>query len=195
MYLCSKQGKMNQQPRFQLSFLVGLICALNACVVLPAVALPGQSTDKVVRWSYDHPLIAGLLPAIKLQTAEPDLYSTSKCLGNELGFAVWAPNGLVIQELVDYVTSDTSFNFEPKNSDGINLIQQVYDSAIAKDFASSTLIYQKNNHSFFRGRRYGYKTTHFRNHRHEDRTQQYYESQLTIVPLSELKNVYWYKSN
>lgn len=38
---------MNQQPRFQFSFLVGLICDVNACVDLPAVALPGQSAEEV----------------------------------------------------------------------------------------------------------------------------------------------------
>ncbi|MEH2376702.1 hypothetical protein [Nostoc sp.] len=117
--------------KFQFSFLVGSICALSACINLPAAALPGQDAQTVILWSHDHQLIAGLMPSIKLQTAEPDFQSTSKCLGNELSFFVWSPNGLVSQELVDYRSSDTSFNFDPKNSAGINLIRQVYDSMIA----------------------------------------------------------------
>lgn len=175
--------------KFQSSFLVSLICALSACINLPAAALPGQDAEKVIRWSHDHLLIAGLMPSIKLQGAEPDLYSTSKCLGNKLSFAIWASNGLVSQELVDYRSSDTSFNFDPKNSAGINLIRQVYDSAIAQDFATSTLIYQRNNNSlgpsFYLGRDYGYITEHFRDLR-EHGTQ--HVSQLTVVPLDQLKN-------
>jgi|GEM_PF-2814041 len=177
----------NMSNRF--SFLVGLICALSACVAPPAAANPGQDAEEVIQWSYHHPLIARLQISIKLQTAEPDFYSTSKCLGNELSFAVWAPNGLVIREMVDYRSSDTSFNFEPKNSAGINLIRQVYDSAIAQDFTSSTLIYQGNDKtiipSFYRGRRYGYITQHFRDLR-EHRTQ--HVSQLKVVSLDQLKN-------
>ncbi len=184
---------MNQQPRFQFSFLVGLICALSACVAPPAAALPGQNVGEVLQWSYNHPLIAGLRPAIKLQTAEPDFDSTSKCQGNELNFVVWAPKSLVSQrEGVDYRSSDTSFNFEPKNSAGINLIRQVYDSAIAQDFASSILIYHGTNNtprtSFYQGRRYGYITQHFRDRRRNDKSQQRSASQLTVVPLDQLKN-------
>jgi hypothetical protein len=175
--------------KFEFSFLVGLICAFGTCINLPAVALPGQDAQTVILWSHDHQLIAGLMPSIKLQTAEPDFYSTSKCLGNELSFAVWSPNGLVSQEMVNYRSSDTSFNFDPKNSAGINLIRQVYDSMIALDFASSTLIYQRNDNtlepSFYRGSRYGYITIHFRDLR-EHRSQ--YVSQLTVVPLGQLKN-------
>lgn len=175
--------------KFQFSFLAGLICAFGACINLPAAALPGQDAEKVILWSHDHQLIAGLMASIKLQTAEPDFYSTSKCLGNELSFAVWSPNGLVSQEMVNYQSSDTSFNFDPKNSAGINLIQEVYDSAIAQDFATSTLIYQRNNNSlgpsFYRGRDYGYITEHFR-HLREHRNQ--HVSQLTVVPLDQLKN-------
>ncbi|MBW4601293.1 MAG: hypothetical protein KME29_17385 [Calothrix sp. FI2-JRJ7] len=178
--------------KFQFSFLVGLISALSACVNLPAAALPGQDAQTVILWSHDHQLITGLMPSIKLQTAEPDFDSTSKCLGNELSFAVWSPNGLVSQELVDYRSSDTSFNFDPKNSAGINLIQQVYNSVIAQDFASSTLIYQRNDNtlrpSFYRGRHYGYITQHFRDRHREDRTQQRTVSQLTVVPLKQLEN-------
>ncbi|WP_334723800.1 hypothetical protein [Nostoc sp.] len=177
--------------KFQFSFLVGLISALSACVNLPAVALPGQDAETVMRWSDDHQLIAFLMPSIKLQTAEPDLSSTSKCLGNELSFAVWVPNGLVIREMIDYRSSDTSFNFDPNNSGGINLIRQVYDSAIAQDFASSTLIYQRNDNtprpSFYRGKRYGYITQHFLDRR-QNITQQRAVSQLTLVPLGQLEN-------
>ena len=177
---------------FQPSFLVGLICALSACVALPAAALPGQDAGEVIKWSYNHQLITGLMPALKLQPAEPDLYSSSKCQGNELSFAVWAPNGTVIRELVDYRSSDTSFNFAPKNSAGINLIRQVYNSEIAQDFASSTLIAQRNidntiKSSYYRGRRYGYLTQHFRDRQREDRNQQRAASQITVVPLSQLK--------
>ncbi|WP_373528475.1 hypothetical protein [Nostoc sp.] len=175
--------------KFQFSILVGLICAFSACINFPAVALPGQDAEKVILWSHDHQLIAGFMPSIKLQTAEPDFSSTSKCLGNQLSFSVWTPNGLVSQELVDYRSSDTSINFDPKNSAGINLIRQVYDSMIAQDFASSTLIYQRNDNTlkptFYRGRLYGYITEHFRDLRGH-RTQ--YVSQLTVVPLSQLKN-------
>ncbi|PSB26562.1 hypothetical protein [Chlorogloea sp. CCALA 695] len=175
--------------KFQFSFLVVLTCALSACINLPAAALPGQTGGEVIQWSQDHPLIAGLQISIKLQTVEPDLSSTSKCLGNELSFAVWVPNGLVSRELVGYRSSNKTFNFEPKNSAGINLIRQVYDSKIAQDFVSSTLIYQKNNNplarSFYRGRRYGYIVIHFLDLR-ERRSQ--YVSQLTVVPLSQLKN-------
>ena len=178
--------------KFQLSFLIGLICALSAGVNLPAAALPGQDAEEVIRWSYDHPLITGLKPAIKLQTAEPDFDSKSKCLGTELSFSVWSPNGFVTQELVDYRSNDMSFNFDPRNSAGINLIRQVYDSMIALDFASSTLIYRRNNdtlgRSFYRGRRYGYITEHFSDWRHQGRTQQRAASQLTVLPLSQLKN-------
>ncbi len=183
--------------KFQFSFLVSLISALSACVNLPAAALPGQDAQTVLLWSRDHQLITTLMPSIKLQTAEPDLTSTSKCLGNELSFAVWAPNGgLVSQELVDYRSSDMSFNFDPKNSAGINLIQQVYNSVIAQDFASSTLIYQidqRNDNtlrlSFYRGRHYGYITQHFPDRRPENRThQQRAVSQLTVVPLEQLEN-------
>ena len=177
--------------KFQFSFLVGLISALSACVNLPAVALPGQDAETVMRWSDDHQLIAFLMPSIKLQAAEPDLSSTSKCLGNELSFAVWVPNGLVIREMIDYRSSDTSFNFDPNNSGGINLIRQVYDSAIAQDFASSTLIYQRNDNtprpSFYRGKRYGYITQHFLGRR-QNITQQRAVSQLTLVPLGQLEN-------
>ncbi len=175
--------------KFQFSFLVALTCALSACINLPAAALPGQDGGEVIQWSQEHPLIAGLQISIKLQTVEPDLSSTSKCLGNELSFAVWVPNGLVSRELVGYRSSNKTFNFEPKNSAGINLIRQVYDSKIAQDFVSSTLIYQKNNNplarSFYRGRRYGYIVIHFRDLR-ERKSQ--YVSQLTVVPLSQLKN-------
>lgn len=175
--------------KFQFGFLFGLTCALSAYINLPAAALPGQTGGEVIQWSHDHPLIAGLQISIKLQTVEPDLSSTSKCLGNELSFAVWAPNGLVSRELVGYRSSNKTFNFEPKNSAGINLIRQVYDSKIAQDFVSSTLIYQKNKNplarSFYRGRRYGYIVIHFRDQR-ERRSQ--YVSQLTVVPLSQLKN-------
>ena len=128
--------------KFQFSFLVGLISALSACVNLPAAALPGQDAQTVVLWSHDHQLIAPFLPTIKLQSAEPDFHSISKCLGKELSFSVWAPNGLVNRETIGYRSSDTSFNFDPKNSAGINLIRQVYDSVLAQDFASSTLVYQ-----------------------------------------------------
>ncbi|WP_373526807.1 hypothetical protein [Nostoc sp.] len=175
--------------KLQFGFLVSLICALSAWINLPAAALPGQDVEKVILWSDDHLLIAGLMPSLKLQSAEPDFYSTSKCLGNELSFLVWSPNGLVSRELISYQSSDKSFNFEPKNSVGINLIRQVYDSTIAQDFASSALIYQRNNNtqapSFYKGRRYGYVTKHFRDLR-QPRT--LYVSQLTIVPLSQLKN-------
>lgn len=179
--------------KFQFSFLVGLTCALSACVALPAAALPGQNAQEVMRWTVQHPLITALMPALKLQTAEPDLMSTSKCLGNELSFAVWAPKGLVLRELVDYRSSDPSFNFDPKNSAGVNLIRQVYDSTIAQDFTSSTLIYQSNNKtpgvSFYRGKRYGYITDHFRDRSREgSSTQQRNVSQLTVVPLSQLDN-------
>ncbi|MEH2182116.1 MAG: hypothetical protein V7K56_24075 [Nostoc sp.] len=178
--------------KFQFSFLVGLISALSVCVNLPAAALPGQDVETVIRWSDNHQLIAFLMPSIKLQTVEPDLYSTSKCLGKELSFAVWAPNGLVIRETVDYRSSDTSFNFDPKNSAGINLIRQVYDSAIAQDFVSSTLIYHRNDNtlkpSFYRGRRYGYITEHFLDRSRQDITQQRTVSQLTVVPLGQLEN-------
>ncbi|MEH2143393.1 hypothetical protein [Nostoc sp.] len=178
--------------KFQFSFLVGLISALSACVNLPAAALPEQDAETVIQWSDDHQLIAFLMPSIKLQAAEPDLSSTSKCLGKELSFAVWAPNGLVIREMIDYRSSDISFNFEPNNSAGINLIRQVYDSAIAQDFASSTLIYQRNDNtprpSFYRGKRYGYITQHFLDRRHENRTQQRAASQLIVVPLDQLEN-------
>ncbi|MBA2747632.1 MAG: hypothetical protein H0U45_02570 [Tatlockia sp.] len=183
---------MKQQLRFQSSFLVGLICALSTCVALPAAALPGQDAGEVIQWSRNHPLIAVLLPSIKLQTAEPDLYSSSKCQGNELSFAVWAPKGLVTGELVDYRSSDTSFNFNPKNSAGINLIRQVYDAKIAQDFASSTLIYHKNDRtlrpSFYQGKLYGYITRHFRDRSREDQTHQRAASQLEVVPLGQLKN-------
>lgn len=178
--------------KFQFSFLVGLISALSACVNLPAAALPGQDAQTVILWSHDHQLITGLMPSFKLQTAEPDFHSTSKCLGNELSFAVWSPNGLVSRELVDYRSNDMSFNFDPKNSAGINLIQQVYNSVIAQDFASSTLIYQRNDNtlrpSFYLGRHYGYITQHFRHRRREDTTQQRAVSQLTVVPLDQLEN-------
>ncbi|MEH2312046.1 MAG: hypothetical protein V7K35_11730 [Nostoc sp.] len=178
--------------KFQFSFLVGLISALSACVNLPAVALPGQDVETVIRWSDDHQLIAFLMPSIKLQAGEPDLFSTSKCLGKELSFDVWAPNGLVIQEMIDYRSNDTSFNFDPNNSAGINLIRQVYDSAIAQDFASSTLIYQRNDDtprsSFYRGKRYGYITEHFLDRRRQNITQQRAVSQLTLMPLGQLEN-------
>ncbi|MEH2392574.1 MAG: hypothetical protein V7K21_13275 [Nostoc sp.] len=178
--------------KFQFSFLVGLISALSACVNLPAVALPGQDAETVMRWSHDHQLIAFLMPSIKLQAGEPDLFSTSKCLCKELSFDVWAPNGLVIQEMIDYRSSDTSFNFDPNNSAGINLIRQVYDSAIAQDFSSSTLIYKRNDNtprpSFYRGKRYGYITLHFLDRRRQNITQQRAVSQLTLVPLGQLEN-------
>ncbi|MEH2277240.1 MAG: hypothetical protein V7K40_21240 [Nostoc sp.] len=178
--------------KFQFSFLVGLISALSICLNLPAVALPGQDAETVMRWSDDHQLIAFLMPSIKLQAGEPDLFSTSKCLGKELSFAVWAPNGLVIREMIDYRSSDTSFNFDPNNSAGINLIRQVYDSAIAQDFASSTLIYKRNDNtlrpSFYRGKRYGYITEHFLDRRYQNITQQRGVSQLTLVPLGQLEN-------
>lgn len=179
--------------KFQFSFLVGLICTLSACVAPPAAALPGQNAGEVLQWSYNHPLIAGLKPSIKLQTAEPDFDSTSKCLGNELSFAVWTPDKkLVIRELIDYRSNDTSFNFDPKNSAGINLIRQVYDSAIAQDFASSTLVHHKkdntNRPSFYRGRRYGYIIDHFLDRSREDKTPQRAASQLTVVPLNQLEN-------
>lgn len=183
---------MKQQLRFQSSFLVGLICALSACVAPPAAALPGQDPEKVIKWSSQHPLMATLLPLTKLQTAEPDFFSASKCQGNELSFAFWAPKGLVIRELVDYRSSDTSFDFDPKNSAGINLIRQVYNSAIAQDFVSSTLIDQRNINTvrsrYYRGKRYGYLTQHFRDRSREERTQQRAASQLTVVPLSQLKD-------
>lgn len=174
--------------KFQLSFLVGLISAFNACVNLPAIALPGQKAEEVMQWSDRHPLISGLHLSIKLQGAEPELMSSSKCHGNELSFAVWAPKGLVIRELIDYRSNDTSLNFAPENSAGINLIRQVYDSAIAQDFASSTLIYHtKDKPSFYQGRRYAYITRHFRDLRREDKTQQPTVSQLEVVPLNQLK--------
>lgn len=188
------QPSYTNMSKFQFSFLVGLVSALSACVNLPAAALPGQDAQTVLLWSRDHQLITTLMPSIKLQTAEPDLTSTSKCLGNELSFAVWAPNGgLVSQELVDYRSNDMSFNFDPKNSAGINLIQQVYNSVIAQDFASSTLTYQRNNNtlrlSIYRGRHYGYITEHFRDRSRENRThQQRAVSQLTVVPLEQLEN-------
>lgn len=182
---------MNQQFRFQ-STLVGLTCALSACVALPAAALPGQNVEEVIRWSDQHPLITRLMPALKLQTAEPDLMSTSKCMGNELSLAVYAPKGLVNRELVDYRSSDPSLSFDPKNSAGVNLIRQVYDSAIAQDFTSSTLAYQSSNKtpetSFYRGKRYGYITDHFRDRSRENRDRQRTVSQLIVVPLNQLDN-------
>ncbi|MEH2424076.1 MAG: hypothetical protein V7K48_25170 [Nostoc sp.] len=94
--------------------------------------------------------------------------------------------------MIDYRSSDMFFNFDPNNSAGINLIRQVYDSAIAQDFASSTLIYQRNDNtlrpSFYRGSRYGYITEHFLDRRHQYRTQQRTVSQLTLVPLGQLEN-------
>lgn len=183
--------QMNQKITFQLSFLAGLICALSACVA-PAAALPGQNAGEVMAWSDRHPLITRLMPGIKLQTAEPELTSTSKCQGHELSFAVWAPKGLVTRELVDYRTSDPSFDFDPKNSAGVNLIRQVYDSAVAQDFASSTLTDQRNINTvrsrYYRGSRYGYLTQHFRDRHHADRTHQRAAPQLIIVPLSQLEN-------
>lgn len=136
-------------------------------------------------------MIATLLPLTKLQTAEPDFFSASKCQGNELSFAFWVRNGLVIRELVDYRSRDTSFDFDPKTSVGITLIRQVYDSAIAQDFASSTLIDHRNINTvksrYYRGKRYGYLTQHFRDRSREEQTQQRATSQLTVVPLSQLK--------
>ncbi|MBW4541755.1 MAG: phycobilisome linker polypeptide [Myxacorys chilensis ATA2-1-KO14] len=184
---------MNQQVKFQSSFLAGLICALSACVTLPAAALPEQGAGEVLQWSYSHPLIAGLKPSIKLQTVEPDFDSTSKCQGNELSFAVWAPDKqLVIRELIDYRSSNTSFDFDPKNSAGINLIRQVYDSAIAQDFASSTPIAQRNINTdrsrYYRGKRYGYLTRQFRDRGREDKAQHRTASQVEVVPLSRLND-------
>ena len=182
---------MNQQLKF-LSILVGLTCALSARVALPATALPGQNAEEVMRWSDQHPLIAALMPSLKLQTAEPDLFSTSKCTGHELSFAVWSPKGLVLRELVDYRSSDPSFDFSRKNSAGVNLIQQVYDSAIAQDFAASSLVYQGTSKtlrpSFYKGRRFGYITEHFLNRSREGFSQKPNVSQLTLVPLSQLDN-------
>lgn len=187
------EAQMNQQTRFHSAVLVSLACVFSAYVA-PAAALPGQNIgDVVILWAYPHPLIAALKPAIKLQTAEPDFDSTSKCQGNELSFAVWAPDKkLVTRELVDYRSSNTSFDFDPKNSAGINLIRQVYDSAIAQDFASSTLIDQRNINTvsshYYRGKRYGYITQHFRDRSRGDKTQQRAASQLEVVPLDQLKN-------
>lgn len=99
---------------------------------------------------------------------------------------------MVNRETVGYRSSDTSFNFDPKNSAGINLIRQVYDSVLAQDFASSTLIYQGKDKtlrpSFYQGSRYGYITEHFLERRRQDRTPQRTVSQLTVVPLSQLEN-------
>lgn len=182
---------MNQQLKFW-SILVGLTCAFNACAALPAVALPGQNAEEVARWTVQHPLITALMPALKLQTVEPDLMSASKCMGRELGFAVWAPKGLVLKELVDYRSSDPSFDFNPKNSAGVNLIRQVYDSTIAQDLAASSLVYQGTGKTlgrrFYKGRHFGYITQHFRDRSREGNTQQRDVAQLIVVPLSQLDN-------
>ena len=135
-------------------------CTLN--FAQSAYALPGQDITTVIKWSERHPILSKLNYAeTRVKKDEPDYYTEASFNGgiSHLRLNVWvnAKKKVTLEEI--QYTSETSLMKCNRNDfNFLQLIQQIYDHAIADDFRDSKYVSMVGEERFFKGKKYVYHT-------------------------------------
>ncbi|MDZ8054906.1 MAG: hypothetical protein RMX68_016380 [Aulosira sp. ZfuVER01] len=140
---------MSKSNNFYSALYIALSTLTVTLSLTPANALPGQNITTVVNWAKTRET----LPAIKYNS-EAHGYEGTK--GKLYFYAdVTSQNGTVTKEGIT-VSGDSSLKFTKKNAKALKLVQDIYNSQIAKDFKKSRYVTKIDRDQFYSGEIYGY---------------------------------------
>lgn len=132
-------------------------------------ALPGQSAKTIVDWAKHHSILSALT-----FHQEPDAYyhGEGNWRGKSLLFnaVVNSPNGRVVKEQT--VLVDSLLDFTPNNTEGLDVVRQIYNRHLADDFRTS----QNMGEGFYKGRMFAYYTGRYNGN----------SPYFTVIPITNL---------
>ncbi|MFH7025871.1 MAG: hypothetical protein ACHBN1_10810 [Heteroscytonema crispum UTEX LB 1556] len=133
------------------------LAALSAIAAIlattPVQALPGQSTNTVLKWVKSRPQ----LPTLEYG-GETSTYFGTK--GNLRFFVGTSFGKNVISESIE-VSNDSNLKFAQKNTKAVKLIEDIYDSNIANDFKNSRLVTKVGGQHFYQGQKFAYTASDY----------------------------------
>lgn len=137
----------------------------------PALALPGQTPQTLMRWSEQHTFLNKLKQGTSELSGLPYYTTEAKKPNSGVRFTaspVSATNPRIEEETIVFRTtqSPSTFAFTRNNRQGLDLIQKVYGAAITRDFGTAKYVarveYPDLTLQFYRGGSFGYITTQFK---------------------------------
>jgi hypothetical protein len=140
-----KMFNPNKIKRFTLVTLSAIAAIL---ATIPAQALPGQSSNTVLKWVKSRPQ----LPTLEYGDETSTYFGTK---GNLRFFVGTAFGKNVTQESIE-VSDDPNFKFAKKSTKAIKLIQDIYEVSIANDFKNSRLVTKIRGQHFYQGQKFAY---------------------------------------
>ena len=152
-------------------FLYRLVISTLA-LAFPSIkvyALPGENAKTLVDWAKHHSILSALTFH---QDPDPYYHSEGILRGSSLLFnaVVNSPNGRVVKEQT--VLVDSPIDFTPNNTDGLDVVRQIYNRRIADDFRTS----QNMGEGFYKGRTFAYYTGRYNGN----------SPYFTVIPLTKL---------
>lgn len=163
-----------------LSVGFSLLCNFNTS----AYAVPGDSVQTVKNWAKQHSLLSPLGRGIAELSGLP-FYTSQATLTNGTVVFSMSPDRQDKISQTETIAFGTAQPFAGFTRQNLDLIRQIYSSAIANDFRASQYIakvdYRPVENRYFRGKRFGYRTTEFKE---ANDGRKFYH--FTILPLESL---------